>query len=212
MADLSVKYSVDGPEVLNKISFEIKPNERVGVVGRTGAGKSSLALSLLRFTEISNGSITINGLNIQNVNLEALRQRITYVPITRFPCTSERRGTDFGILRIIPQDPVLFSGTIRTNLDPFGGIDDSELQAALDGSGLAGDKVDEVVTGTSSVATSGTATPTGIGALGTKRLGLDTKITTGGENLSQGQRQLLAFARALVRRSKLVIFDEVSSP
>ena len=95
MADLSVKYSVDGPEVLNKISFEIKPNERVGVVGRTGAGKSSLALSLLRFTEISNGSITINGLNIQNVNLEALRQRITYVPITRFPCTSERRGTDF---------------------------------------------------------------------------------------------------------------------
>ena len=86
------------------------------------------------------------------------------------------------------------------------------MQAALDGSGLAGDKVDEAVTGTPSVATSGTATPTGIGALQTKRLGLDTKIATGGENLSQGQRQLLAFARALVRRSKLVIFDEVSRP
>ncbi|RPA89809.1 hypothetical protein L873DRAFT_1831877 [Choiromyces venosus 120613-1] len=142
---------------------------KVGIVGRTGAGKSSLALSLLRFTEISNGSIIINGLDVQKINLEALRQRIT----------------------IIPQDPVLFSGTIRTNLDPFGGLDDTELQAALDGSGLAD--------------TEPSITPNN------KRIGLGTPITSGGGNLSQGQRQLLAFARALVRRSKLVIFDEVSS-
>ncbi|KAG0635925.1 hypothetical protein HOY80DRAFT_892204 [Tuber brumale] len=142
---------------------------KVGIVGRTGAGKSSLALSLLRFTEISNGSIVINGLDVQKINLEALRQRIT----------------------IIPQDPVLFSGTIRTNLDPFGGLDDTELQAALDGSGLA-------------EAESGAAP-------NNKRIGLDTQITSGGGNLSQGQRQLLAFARALIRRSKLVIFDEATS-
>jgi len=193
VTELSVKYSEDGPEVLNKISFEIKPGERVGVVGRTGAGKSSLALSLLRFTEISNGSIVINGLDVQKINLEALRQRIT----------------------IIPQDPVLFSGTVRTNLDPFDGLDDTELQAALDGSGLAGDRVDGVDSGIASTATSsGTATPAEAepsAALNNKRIRLDTQITSGGGNLSQGQRQLLAFARALIRRSKLIIFDEVSS-
>jgi len=191
VTELSVKYSEDGPEVLNKISFEIKPSERVGIVGRTGAGKSSLALSILRFTEISNGSIVINGLDVQKINLEALRQRIT----------------------IVPQDPILFSGTIRTNLDPFGCLDDTELQAALDGSGLAGDKMDGVDSGIASAATSGTTTPTEVGPSAplNKRIGLDTQITSGGGNLSQGQRQLLAFARALIRRSKLVIFDEVSS-
>ena len=191
VTELSVKYSEDSPEVLNKISFEIKPSERVGIVGRTGAGKSSLALSILRFTEISNGSIVINGLDVQKINLEALRQRIT----------------------IVPQDPVLFSGTIRTNLDPTGCLDDTELQAALDGSGLAGDKMDGVDSGIASAATSGTTTPTEAdpSAAPNKPVSLDTQITSGGGNLSQGQRQLLAFARALIRRSKLVIFDEVSS-
>lgn len=183
--DLSVKYYAEGPEVLNKVSFDVKPRERVGIVGRTGAGKSSLALSLLRFTHVTNGSISINGVDIQNINLEALRRRIT----------------------IIPQDPVLLSGTIRTNLDPFGEVDDSELQAALEGSGLAGD----------SAVSSGTTTPALMLAEGvpdvikTKKIGLDTQITSGGDNLSQGQRQLLAFARALVRRSKLVLLDEATS-
>lgn len=186
--NLSVKYYADGPEVLNKISFDVKPRERVGVVGRTGAGKSSLALSLLRFTHVSNGTITIDGVDIQNINLEALRRRIT----------------------IIPQDPVLLSGTIRTNLDPFGEVDDSELQAALEGSGLSG----------GSQTSSGTASPAVTlvedmpdlpVALKTKKIGLDTQITAGGDNLSQGQRQLLAFARALVRRSKLVLLDEATS-
>ncbi|KAF8443446.1 hypothetical protein BGX38DRAFT_1095677, partial [Terfezia claveryi] len=149
---------------------DLSPRERVGVVGRTGAGKSSLALSLLRFTERSGGSITINGRDIEKVNLDSLRQRIT----------------------IIPQDPVLFSGTIRSNLDPFGDIDDSELQWALEGSGLIG-------------------TNSGTDRSGTKKLTLDTRVTSGGDNLSQGQRQLLAFARALVRRSKLVILDEATS-
>lgn len=161
----------------------------MGVVGRTGAGKSSLALSLLRFTIKSEGSITINGRDIDNVNLDALRQRVT----------------------IIPQDPVLFSGAIRNNLDPFGNIDDSELQWALESSGLTstGGGTDSGI-GTES--NSGTATPVSSdGVTGTKKITLDTEIAAGGENLSQGQRQLLAFARALVRRSKLVILDEATS-
>lgn len=185
--NLSVKYYADGPEVLNKVSFDVKPRERVGVVGRTGAGKSSLALSLLRFTHVSNGSIMIDGVDIQNINLETLRRRIT----------------------IIPQDPVLLSGTIRTNLDPFGEVDDSELQVALEGSGLSSSSRD-----------SGTASPavTLVGGIPdlpvmvrTKKIGLDTPVTAGGDNLSQGQRQLLAFSRALVRRSKLVLLDEATS-
>lgn len=187
--DLSVRYSEDGPNVLHKINFEIKPRERVGVVGRTGAGKSSLALSLLRFTERSEGSIIINGRDIDKVNLDSLRQRVT----------------------IIPQDPILFSGTIRSNLDPFGDIDDSELQCALEGSGLI-DTGSGTDSGIGSESNSGTATPVAQeSGTGTKKITLDTMVTAGGDNLSQGQRQLLAFARALVRRSKLVILDEATS-
>ncbi|KAF8476090.1 hypothetical protein BDZ91DRAFT_689962 [Kalaharituber pfeilii] len=188
--DLSVRYSDDGPVVLSKVSFNIKPRERIGVVGRTGAGKSSLALSLLRFTIKSEGSIIINGRDIEDVNLDVLRQRIT----------------------IIPQDPVLFSGTIRSNLDPFGNIDDSELQWALEGSGLTATGGVGTDSGVGSENTSGTVTPMAADASGlTRKITLDTQVTAGGENLSQGQRQLLAFARALVRRSKLVILDEATS-
>lgn len=184
VTDLSVKYSKDGPEVLNKVSFDVKPRERVGIVGRTGAGKSSLALSLLRFTEISNGSVTIDGLDITKVNLESLRQRIT----------------------IIPQDPIMFSGTVRDNLDPHHEIDDTELQAALESSGLVSiaDKACNTTVSETPTTSEGTE-------LRTKQLGLDSQVTSGGDNLSQGQRQLLAFARALVRRSKLVILDEATS-
>ena len=202
---LSVRYSEDGPDVLHNISFDIQPKERVGVVGRTGAGKSSLALSLLRFTIKSHGNITINGRDIDNVNLDALRQRVT----------------------IIPQDPILFSGTIRSNLDPFGDIDDSDLQQALEGSGLTNASEDGPDSGIGSEVSSGAVTPVGPeSGAGTRKITLDTEITAGGENLSQGysfpgsiaeffthnligQRQLLAFSRALVRRSKLVILDEV---
>lgn len=161
---------------MHKVNFDIKPGERVGVVGRTGAGKSSLALSLLRFTLKSSGNITINGVDIDKVNLETLRQRVT----------------------IIPQDPILFSGTIRSNLDPFGAIDDSDLLRALEGSGLNNSE---------GVATPPEAESNDVAR--TRRITLDTTVTAGGDNLSQGQRQLLAFARALVRRSKLVILDEV---
>lgn len=128
---------------------------QIGVVGRTGAGKSSLALSLLRFTHISDGSVTINGIDIKNVNLETLRRRVT----------------------IIPQDPVLFSGTIRSNLDPFDETDDTELQVALEACGLA----DPQNLDAEDIQTSGTSTPTG-----TKCITLDSPVTSEGSNLSQG--------------------------
>ncbi|KAI7878707.1 hypothetical protein K492DRAFT_217842, partial [Lichtheimia hyalospora FSU 10163] len=107
--DLEMRYSPDGPAVLHRISFETKPREKVGIVGRTGSGKSTLALSIFRFMEASHGRILIDNVDIATLGLEDLRSRLT----------------------IIPQDPILFSGTLRSNLDPFGQHDDAELWAAL---------------------------------------------------------------------------------
>lgn len=99
----------------------------------------------------------------------------------------------------------MFSGTVRDNLDPYHEIDDTELQAALESSGLAG-----IINNASNTSASGASTTISeVTELRTKQIGLDSPVTSGGDNLSQGQRQLLAFARALVRRSKLVILDEV---
>ncbi|ODQ52786.1 hypothetical protein SAICODRAFT_80947 [Saitoella complicata NRRL Y-17804] len=183
--DLTVRYNLDGPDILKKVSFVVNPREKVGIVGRTGSGKSTLGLSLLRFTEKIGGIIQINGVDIDKLNLDALRQRVS----------------------IIPQDPVLFSGTIRSNLDPFGEASDAELNLALRASGML-DFEDE------SYAPSGSATPTGT-MKSTKsmkqKLNLDSAVTENGNNFSQGQRQILALARAIVRRSKLIILDEATA-
>ncbi|KIM20411.1 hypothetical protein M408DRAFT_30399 [Serendipita vermifera MAFF 305830] len=110
---LSASYSNGGEQVLHDLSFEIKSGERVGVVGRTGSGKSSLTLSLLRLIP-TKGSVMYDGLATEHVNLNALRNHIT----------------------IIPQQPDLLSGTLRDNLDPFGEYDDAVLNDALRSSGL----------------------------------------------------------------------------
>lgn len=164
---VQMRYRSGLPLVLKDISLRVKGGERIGVVGRTGAGKSSIMSTLFRITEISGGSISIDGVDISTIGLHELRSR----------------------LAIIPQDPTLFKGTVRSNLDPFDEHTDMELWAALRQSHLIDDKAER--------------------AQGS--LGLDTVVDEEGLNFSLGQRQLMALTRALVRDSKIIVCDEATS-
>ncbi|KAF8541671.1 P-loop containing nucleoside triphosphate hydrolase protein [Trichophaea hybrida] len=177
--DLYVTYAPDLPPVLKGITFEVKPRERVGIVGRTGAGKSSLTLALFQFIRATSGTIFIDGIDISKMNLCQLRRRMA----------------------IIPQDPVLFSGTIRSNLDSFNEFTDSELHEALQRVHLVSNVESSSDSESSSLASDNANAFTN----------LDTKVSEGGLNLSQGQRQLLCLARSIVSRPKILILDEATS-
>jgi len=168
-------YRPELKPALTNLNVHIDAGSKVAIVGRTGAGKSSIIAALLRLTELREGIIEIDGVDIAKIGLYDLRNKIA----------------------VIPQDPTLFAGTIRSNLDPEGIIDDLTLNMALRnaalGSNTSDEKVDEIE------------------KQGRSLLTLDSTVDPSGRNLSHGERQLMALARALVRDSKIILSDEATS-
>lgn len=172
--DLSIRYAPDLPNVLHNLNFEIYPGEKVGVLGRTGSGKSTLALSFFRFVEPSEGRILIDGVDISSIGLTDLRSRLT----------------------IIPQDPTILSGTLRSTLDVFEEYQDAEIFEALRRVHLipAEDTPEEVGTINANVFRN-----------------LDSPVSEGGENFSAGEKQLICMARAILKRTKVLLMDEATA-
>jgi len=186
--DVKLQYRPNLPLVLKGLNINIPMRSKVGVVGRTGAGKSTLMVALLRLVELSSGSITIDDVDIKKVGLKKLRS----------------------VIAVIPQDPVLFSGTIRSNLDPFDEYEDSRLFEVLQHVGLYAPmkKVSSEIT-LSSLRSQDSEKRAGGRAQPIKSL--TGEVSEGGTNFSVGERQLIVIARAMLTGASIVIMDEATA-
>ena len=159
----NTSYRPDTPIILKDINYEFQGGEKIGIIGRTGSGKSSIVLSIARILEPTSGKITIDDINIQNINLDFLRENLS----------------------IVPQDPFLFEGTLRDNIDPLNKHSEGKILTVLNDFCLFND-------------------------LNNKER-LEYEIRENGKNLSPGQKQLICFARAAIKNNKIVILDEATS-
>ncbi|VAI70510.1 unnamed protein product [Triticum turgidum subsp. durum] len=164
LKDLKIRYREDAPLVLHGISCKFQGRDKIGIVGRTGSGKTTLIGALFRLVEPAEGKIIIDSVDISTIGLHDLRSR----------------------LGIIPQDPTLFQGTVRYNLDPLGQFSDQQIWEVLDKCQL-------------------------LEAVQEKKQGLDSLVAEDGSNWSMGQRQLFCLGRTLLKRCCILVLDEATA-